>query len=177
MISPDDWVMLTLQRMLTSTKNKDNNKMPIRSPLLTTTLLLTVTLGLGGCARKRDVDDFKVRVEDTFHTSIKGNGIKLFTYRVKYADLPTLEQPHMQRVRQIEKMKRSGSKKRSVYEPDLTRWTQQIELGLEKTIAMTGYCREGYLELSRIIEEGRGEIRGECNDGATDADISKFANK
>ncbi|WP_244952122.1 hypothetical protein [Shewanella insulae] len=169
--------MLPQEQTLTSTKNKDNNKMPIRSSLLTTAVLLTAILSLAGCASKRDVDDFKVRVEDTFHTSIKGNGIKLFTYKVKYAELPTLEQPHMQRVRQIEKMKRSGSKKRSVYAPDLTRWTEQIELGLEKTIDMTGYCREGYLELSRIIEVGRGEIRGECNDGATDADISKFANK
>ncbi|WP_052813867.1 hypothetical protein [Shewanella sp. cp20] len=151
--------------------------MPMPSPLLTTTVLLTAMLSLVGCASKRDVDDFKVRVEDTFQTSIKGDGIKLFTYKVKYAELPTLEQPHMQRVRQIEKMKRSGSKKRSIYEPDLRRWTEQIELGLEKTITMTGYCREGYLELSRIIEVGRGEIRGECNDGATDADISKFADK
>ncbi|WP_428636434.1 hypothetical protein [Shewanella sp.] len=144
--------------------------MPIRS-----LLCFILLISLSGCASKRDVDDFNIRVEDTFQTAIKDNGIKLFTYRVKYAELPTLEQPHMQRVRQIERMKRSGSNKRSIYQPDLSRWTEQIELGLEKTIAMTGYCREGYLELSRIIEEGRGEIRGECNDGATDADISKFA--
>lgn len=39
---------------------------------------------------------------------------------------------------------------------------------------MTGYCREGYFELSRMIESGRGEIRGECKEGATDADRQKF---
>lgn len=40
---------------------------------------------------------------------------------------------------------------------------------------MTGFCREGYFELSRIIEYGRGEIRGECIEGASEADKQAFA--
>ncbi|WP_394229001.1 hypothetical protein [Shewanella colwelliana] len=137
--------------------------------------MITIFLLSGCAASKPEVDDFSIKVEDKFQTAIKGDGIKLFTYKVKFAELPTLEQPHMARVKQIEKLKRSGSKKRSIYAVDLSEWTEQIELGLDKTISMTGYCRDGYIELSRIIEVGRGEIRGECNDGATEDDLKKFA--
>ncbi|QYJ84917.1 hypothetical protein K0I73_11710 [Shewanella mesophila] len=139
-------------------------------------ILLFLLFCLTACARSNpQVDDFEIKVEDKFQTAIKGDGIKLFTYKVKYAQLPTLEQPHMARVRELEKMKRSSNKKQSRNGLDLSRWTQQIELGLDKTINMTGYCRDGYIELSRIIELGRGEIRGECNDGASEGDIKKFA--
>ena len=31
------------------------------------------------------------------------------------------------------------------------------------------------MELSRLIEVDRGEIRGECNEGATQADRDKFS--
>ena len=135
-------------------------------------ILLFLLFCLTACAgSKPEVDDFEIKVEDKFQTSIKGDGIKLFTYKVKYAQLPTLEQPHMARVKEFERKKRSGNKRDTV---DLSQWTQQIELGLDKTINMTGYCRDGYIELSRIIELGRGEIRGECNDGASEEDIKKF---
>lgn len=138
--------------------------------------LLFLLSGLTACAgSKPQVDDFETKVEDRFQTSIKGDGIKLFTYKVKYAQLPTLEQPQMARVRELERKKRSGNKNSSRDTLDLSQWTEQIELGLDKTINMTGYCREGYIELSRIIEVGRGEIRGECNDGASEDDINKFA--
>ncbi|QYK00195.1 hypothetical protein [Shewanella psychrotolerans] len=138
--------------------------MPIKNVVL---LFLLANLTTACAGSKPDVDDFTIKVEDRFQTSIKGDGIKLFTYKVKYAHLPTLEQPHMARVRKLERKKRASN--------NLSQWTQQIELGLDKTINMTGYCREGYIELSRIVEVGRGEIRGECNDGASKDDIKKFA--
>lgn len=121
-------------------------------------------------ASQRSVDDFDIKVEDKFQTQIKGDGIKLFTYKIKYAILPTIEQPHLLQARQIQ---RQQSRKKNT-SPDLSNWTQQIELGLDKTITMTGYCRDGFIELSRIIEIGRGEIRGECNEGASTEDIDKF---
>lgn len=134
------------------------------------TLVLFGLLILSACtASQRSVDDFDIKVEDKFQTQITGDGIKLFTYKIKYATLPTIERPYLQ-TRQIE---RQQSRKKNT-PPDLSDWTQQIELGLDKTIAMTGYCREGYIELSRIIELGRGEIRGECNEGATAQDIDIF---
>ncbi|MFT5790606.1 MAG: hypothetical protein ACI8SJ_002735 [Shewanella sp.] len=49
-----------------------------------------------------------------------------------------------------------------------------MEHGLNQTIEMTGYCREGYIEISRSIQYDRGSIRGECQEGATEKDIAKF---
>lgn len=69
-----------------------------------------------------------------------------------------------------QELRRSYKEKEAILEI----WGQQVELGLIKTLEMTGYCREGYFELSRMIESGRGEIRGECKEGATDADRQKF---
>ena len=133
-------------------------------------ILIGLSMLCACTASQRSVDDFDIKVEDKFQTQIKGDGIKLFTYKIKYATLPTLAQPHPQRIRQIERQQ--GRSNNAV--PDQSNWTQQIELGLEKTITMTGYCRDGFIELSRIIEMGRGEIRGECNEGASTEDIDKF---
>ncbi|WP_076415392.1 hypothetical protein [Shewanella sp. UCD-KL12] len=140
------------------------------------TLYVTAFLiAISGCAAsKKEVADFDVKVKDKFKTDIRTNGIKLFTYQAKLAapdDIKT-QLPHQERISQVNRSRRANSKR---YEVDLSDWTAQIELGLNKTLDMTGYCREGYLELSRIIEVGRGEIRGECNEGATDEDRSKFS--
>lgn len=130
---------------------------------------------LSSCAgTKTDPADFDAKVKDRFKTDIRGNGIKLFTYKAKLAqtDDYASQLPHQQRAEQAKSSKRSRSSRNEV---DLSDWTEQIELGLTKTLDMTGYCREGYIELSRIIEVGRGEIRGECNEGATDEDREKFS--
>ena len=127
---------------------------------------------IAGCtAKKTDPSDFEGKVKDRLKTDIRSNGIKLFTYKAKLASSnDSIDQlPHQQRMEQAKRSKRSRP-----YEVDLTDWTQQIELGLSKTLEMTGYCREGYMELSRLIEVDRGEIRGECNEGATQADRNKF---
>ncbi|QLE85160.1 MULTISPECIES: hypothetical protein [Shewanella] len=132
-------------------------------PLLTA-LLLTMLVGCS--AKKATVEDFQDQVEDQFRTSIKGDGIKLFVYKVRKVN--NKELPHVYRAKQAKRSSRNSG-------PDLSDWTEQIELGLLKTIDMTGFCREGYFELSRIIEYGRGEIRGECIEGASEADKQAFA--
>ncbi len=150
-------------------------------------LCLAIILGLSACsARKLDVEDFDTPVEDRFITNIKGDGIKLFTYSIKYAVLPTMGQSQLERppMNNERGSGGNGGRKPSKNEPrqapnsrqsaDLSIWTQQVELGLDKTISMTQFCREGFIELSRIIEHGRGEIRGECNDGANEEDLVKF---
>ncbi|RTR36576.1 hypothetical protein EKG38_23460 [Shewanella canadensis] len=133
---------------------------------------------ISACAsHKTDPDDFKNRVKDRFKTDIRSNGIKLFTYKAKL-EMPeegNTELAHQERIKELKKQSRSKSAKRSIYTPDLSDWTEQIELGLSKTLDMTGYCREGFMELSRMIEVGRAEIRGECNEGATDEDRERFS--
>ncbi|NRD74251.1 hypothetical protein HQQ94_13595 [Shewanella sp. VB17] len=126
-------------------------------------ILLSLTLMTACTSKKTDPNDFDLRVKDKFSTKIKGDGIKLFTYK---AQLATLYDPHIESPSRHHTLQSSERNK----QPDLTDWTQQIELGLSKTLAMTGFCLEGFMELSRIIEVGRAEIRGECNEGATEDD-------
>jgi len=143
----------------------------------TVPLLMAFIIASGCASHKPDADDFKNRVKDRFKTDIRSNGIKLFTYKAKLEipDDSNTELAHRERINQLKKQSRSKNSKRSIYTPDLSDWTEQIELGLSKTLNMTGYCREGFMELSRIIEVGRAEIRGECNEGATDEDRAKFS--
>ena len=147
----------------------------MRKCLIKTLSTLFILSVIAGCAgKKTDPSDFEGKVKDRLKTDIRSNGTKLFTYKAKLASSSdSIDQmPHQQRVEQAKWSKRSRSRP---YEVDLTDWTQQIELGLSKTLDMTGYCREGYMELSRHIEADRGEIRGECNEGATQADRDKFS--
>jgi len=140
-------------------------------------ILMAFIIASGCASHTPDADDFKNRVKDRFKTDIRSNGIKLFTYNAKLEmpDDNNTELAHRERINQLKKQSRSKNSKRSIYTPDLSDWTEQIELGLSKTLDMTGYCREGFMELSRMIEVGRAEIRGECNEGATDEDRAKFS--
>lgn len=38
------------------------------------------------------------------------------------------------------------------------------------------YCREGYMELDYYSAEGTVQLRGECNEGATEEDLENFPN-
>ncbi|MCK8046015.1 hypothetical protein MSG37_14095 [Shewanella sp. 1CM18E] len=142
------------------------------------TMLCISTVGfiflLSGCSSKPEVnpEEFAGLVTDSFRTDIKSNGLKLFTYRafLKTKKSQSTVLPHEER---SNSKKRASSKKR--YQgPDLSGWTAQIEHGLQQTIKMNGYCRDGYIELYRSIQYDSGTIRGECNDGADESDLSKF---
>ncbi len=47
---------------------------------------------------------------------------------------------------------------------------------LESKLKESGYCREGYIELNSYFGKGKLEIRGECEEGATEEDRIKFVN-
>ncbi|WP_245603096.1 hypothetical protein [Shewanella fidelis] len=135
---------------------------------------ISLVIFLGACSSKPEVnpEEFAGLVSDSFRTDIKSNGLKLFTYRAFLETQTTQSVPLPHEVRSNNK-RRANSKKR--YQgPDLTGWTAQIEHGLQQTIKMNGYCREGYIELYRSIQYNSGTIRGECNDGANEADLAKF---
>ncbi|MEZ9198618.1 hypothetical protein [Shewanella sp. 10N.286.54.B9] len=133
-------------------------------------LLLILLLSACSGTPELEPEEFAGQLSDSFRTDIKSNGLKLFTYRAKLVIDSNAQQalPHEQRAKQ---KKRSRKRYQG---PDLTAWTQKIEHGLSQTIEMTGYCREGYIEISRSIQYDRGSIRGECNEGATELDIAKF---
>ena len=47
---------------------------------------------------------------------------------------------------------------------------------LESKLKKSGYCREGYIELDSYFGRGQLQIRGECQEGATEEDRIKFVN-
>jgi len=142
--------------------------------VISTSILLLLT----ACSAKTiDPMEFAGQFKDKFSTEIKGDGIKLFVYSAKLATAAdrnindATNRPPIDRRKQDA---RSYAQEMRDKQEFLELWTQQVQIGLEKTIAMTGYCKQGFIELSRYIEPERGEIRGECNDGATDEDINTF---
>ncbi len=133
--------------------------------------------------------DMAGKLKDKLTTDIRDNGLKLFTYRAKMVDdrykkdnaepvwdqqMRAPQQAPQQGGRQGGQMPREQHSNRENQQEELEIWAKQVELGLEKTLEMTGYCREGYFELSRMIDSGKGEIRGECKEGANEADKQKF---
>ncbi|AAN55821.1 hypothetical protein HRJ35_15570 [Shewanella oneidensis MR-1] len=151
--------------------------MPLRS--ISLTLLSCFTL-LACSSAPIDPTEFAGKFKDKLTTDIRADGLKLFTYQAGLAEEYTARDvaerpfPHEERMRQVAQDPREQRRFRQAQEDELEIWGRQVELGLEKTLEMTGYCREGYFELSRMIESGRGEIRGECKEGATEEDKQKF---
>ena len=47
---------------------------------------------------------------------------------------------------------------------------------LKSKLEKSGYCREGYIELDSYFGRGELQIRGECEEGATEEDRVKFVN-
>ena len=47
---------------------------------------------------------------------------------------------------------------------------------LDETLREKGYCREGYIELSRTIGKRLVKIKGECHESATQVDKTMFPN-
>ena len=127
-----------------------------------------------------DPTELAGKLKDKLTTDIKADGLKLFTYQASLvedksnSDKAERPLPHEERMRQMTQDPREQRRSRKDHEAILEVWGEQVVLGLTKTLEMTGYCREGYYELSRIIESGRGEIRGECKEGATEEDKQKF---
>jgi len=141
-------------------------------------LIICSLILLSACSSSEpDPMDFAGQFRDAFSTQIKGNGIKLFVYKAKLAtaldrSIPG-DAPHERRIRSKQDAQSYQIEQRNA-ENRLELWHQQIDLGLRKTIEMNGYCKAGFIEFSGYVEAERGEIRGECNDGATAEDMKKF---
>lgn len=144
----------------------------IKTVLFKTSALIFWALLLAGCAASTGSDiepeaKYEGVIRDKLTTSIAENGLKLFTYSVSNTRvMPQIAMQPLELTGRDRRKRSSG--------PDLTEWTEQIELGLKRTLAMSGFCREGSIEISRLIQADRAEIRGECTEGATDDDRQRF---
>ncbi|MDH3902195.1 MAG: hypothetical protein OES90_03130, partial [Xanthomonadales bacterium] len=48
---------------------------------------------------------------------------------------------------------------------------------VEAELKKTGYCRDGFMELDRMMEPGQTFIKGECVEAASVNDREKFPNE
>lgn len=132
-------------------------------------LLVSCLMIIQGCSSAPTPEKYAGKIRDQLTTDIKQNGLKLFTYRASL-NLPSIET--QQQSQDYSELRKNVKQLASAIKD----FEQQFDLGLAKTMEMTGYCRNGYLELFRLIENGRGELKGECNEGATQEDIIRFGN-
>ncbi|MBB1271084.1 hypothetical protein [Shewanella sp. SR44-3] len=153
-----------------------------RLNIVPTAILATVLMVMTGCAfNSVDPDDYVGKFRDRLHAEVLEDGLKLFTYTARLAN-PSLI-PLEERLPQDRPFGRSQddyreyliAQKNAQDEREL--WVRQVELGLEKTLEMSAFCRDGYHELNRFIDFDRAEIRGECKEGANDADRKKYPAK
>ena len=72
-----------------------------------------------------------------------------------------------------------GNGKGSVSRPGgqgSARASEKMSEQLEKKLLTTGYCRDGWMETERQIQPPFANIRGKCNETATDKDRENFPN-
>ncbi|WP_335901579.1 hypothetical protein ACOI2Q_09190 [Shewanella algae] len=139
--------------------------------------LLLLPLLLCSCSSKPSIDpaDFAGAIKDSFQSDIKADGLKLFTYTAR---LITPDSGGSYRISvQAPPTAKEMRQQLAIREARQAVFEQQLQLGLDNTLKMNQYCREGFYELSRLLQSDRGEIRGECRDGASEMDRSRFGNK
>ncbi|MGL4475911.1 MAG: hypothetical protein ACRCT7_15860 [Shewanella sp.] len=133
-------------------------------------LCIAAALTVSGCQSSSSLlEDYAGKIRDQMQTQIGNDGTKVFVYTLKITE-PSSNHEYIKPTSRKEALIMANNAKEL---RDLV--TEQTELGLEKTLEMTQYCREGYIELNRLITSDRGEIRGECNESATTADREQYS--
>lgn len=137
-------------------------------------LALLFTAGLLACTSQPDRQPNII--SESFKTDIKPNGLKLFTYKA-YAKIPTSKDGERgmrgPSAGKAGKGERGGSQKPNL-EAMKKKQKETIFTLLDIKLAETGFCQNGYTTINSYFERGRSEVRGECNDSATEDDRKKF---
>ncbi len=133
-------------------------------------LAALVTL-VGGCgtAGRSYVETAMV---ETLEVEILPNTSKMFTYRLRW---PEEHIPSHVRVE-----RGGGNPAREFQHGGVDVGRSTYERLLENTayvVERAGYCREGFFELDRSISRYHLWIRGECKEGASEADHALFNGK
>lgn len=129
-----------------------------RLPL--TYLAIPMALFLAGCASEPTAPN--PGLKESFHTEISANGSKRFTYTLEIA-APQLRGPYTESPNM-----RSGM----LRQQDLNRGRPgrgqrlNFDYALALKLKETGFCRDGYFEIDRVVSQLGGEVRGECRDAA-----------
>jgi len=131
--------------------------------LTLTYLTISAILLFAGCASEPKAPN--PGLKESFHTEIAANGSKRFTYSLEVAAPqirgPYTENPTMRggMVRQQELVRSNRGVSRDQ--------RRQFDYALELKLKETGFCRDGYFVIDRVISQLGGEVRGECRDAAS----------
>ena len=118
-------------------------------------------LFLAGCASEPTAPN--PGLKESFHTEIAANGSKRFTYTLEIA-APQIRGPYTE-----SPQTRGGM----IRQQDLNRGRPgrgqrlDFDYALKLKLKETGFCRDGYFVIDRVVSELGGEVRGECRDPAT----------
>ncbi|MFV8781661.1 hypothetical protein ACNKU7_04485 [Microbulbifer sp. SA54] len=115
---------------------------------------------LAGCASEPRAPN--PGLKESFHTEISANGSKRFTYSLEIA-APQLRGPFTERpnprsgmLRDQEMMAGQPRRQRSA----------DFDYAMNLKLKETGFCRDGYFVIDRVVSQLGGEVRGECRDAA-----------
>lgn len=101
-------------------------------------------------------------LKESFHTEITANGSKRFTYSLEIA-APQLRGPFTESPNSRNGMMRNqemmGGQPRR-------RRTADFDYAMNLKLKETGFCRDGYFVIDRVVSQLGGEVRGECRDAA-----------
>jgi hypothetical protein len=147
--------------------------------------LLVLIFFLTACANNQWKSS---EVDEVFVTDIKPGGLKIFNYSLT----KTTAQTGGGSERNASSGKGSGKHSgrggkgagksdghgsmgsgKSAYESSMKPYLNEM---LESKLKKSGYCRDGYIELDSYFGRGQLQIRGECEEGATEEDRIKFVN-
>jgi len=123
---------------------------------------LLCVLALAGCSHAPRASDVPPGSE--FVANILDDGTKLFVFSVP------MKRPGKGGDVRHEMSDDDGEMQRSRREGPQHPGPQ----ALQGMLAENGYCREGYMVLEQYEQQHRYVTRGECRDGATDADRTRF---
>lgn len=131
--------------------------------------LLAMALLLMSCSTNNGRSYVETKMTETLEIEIFPNTSKMFTYRLRWPEPAPGQMNGM-----------PGSDRRGP--PDagvkLGRDTHdRLLVNTAYVVEHSGYCRDGFFELDRSISRFHLWVRGECKDGATDADRKAFGSK
>ncbi|MCK7598381.1 hypothetical protein M0G74_13960 [Microbulbifer sp. CAU 1566] len=102
-------------------------------------------------------------LKESFHTEISANGSKRFTYALEMAAPlmrgPYTESPSMRSGMIRQQAPAGGSAGRGN--------RMDFDYAMELKLKESGFCRDGYFVIDRVVSQLGGEVRGECRDPAS----------
>lgn len=137
-----------------------------RAPF-TLLVLLSLSFSLWGCSTPGRTYT-KSEMHETLETEILPNTSKMFVYRLKWPADAIPNHVRIERGHSVREPRSEGG-------IEVNRYTaERLQENAAYVVEKTGYCRAGYIELDRSMSRYHLWLKGECKEGATEADMERF---